>query len=163
MDALSALISRKLSEYANKRRGASGKGTVKPQFVKDNLFLIIKTTIPDPTFDSQTKENLTTPSSRFGCRLDVPDAFIDRLAKNSGILERCDALANNAATKMASKTDGSKKTRVSVAKLDDANWAGTSKSSTCTLFITEGDSAKALAIAGMAIIGRDRYGVWPVR
>ena len=162
VDAISALISRKLAEYANKRRGAAGKGVVKPQFVKDNLFLIIKSTIPDPTFDSQTKENLTTPSGRFGCRLDVPDSFIDRLGK-VGILERCDALASSAATKLTSKTDGSKKVRVSVAKLDDANWAGTAKSSECTLFITEGDSAKALAIAGMAVIGRDRYGVWPVR
>lgn len=36
-----------------------------------------------------------------------------------------------------------------VPKLDDANWAGTEKSHLCTLILTEGDSAKALAVAGL--------------
>jgi len=34
-------------------------------------------------------------------------------------------------------------------KLEDANWAGSNKSSQCTLILTEGDSAKALAMAGL--------------
>ena len=29
----------------------------------------------------------------------------------------------------------------------------------CTLILTEGDSAKALAVAGLAVLGRDKYGV----
>lgn len=33
----------------------------------------------------------------------------------------------------------------------------------CTLILTEGDSAKTLAVAGLAVIGRDRYGVYPLR
>ncbi len=36
-----------------------------------------------------------------------------------------------------------------VPKLEDANWAGTEKSHHCTLILTEGDSAKALAMAGI--------------
>jgi len=36
-----------------------------------------------------------------------------------------------------------------VPKLDDANWAGTDRSHQCTLILTEGDSAKALAVAGL--------------
>lgn len=36
-----------------------------------------------------------------------------------------------------------------VPKLDDANWAGTDRSQQCTLILTEGDSAKALAMAGL--------------
>ena len=32
----------------------------------------------------------------------------------------------------------------------------------CTLILTEGDSAKALAIAGLAVIGRDKFGVGAV-
>jgi len=31
------------------------------------------------------------------------------------------------------------------------------------LILTEGDSAKALAMAGVNIIGRDKYGVFPLR
>lgn len=33
----------------------------------------------------------------------------------------------------------------------------------CTLILTEGDSAKSLAVSGLAVIGRDRYGVFPLR
>jgi DNA topoisomerase-2 len=62
------------------------------------------------------------------------------------------------------KTDGAKKSRITgVPKLDDANWAGTHRSHECTLIITEGDSAKALAVAGLSVVGRDRYGVFPLR
>jgi DNA topoisomerase-2 len=31
------------------------------------------------------------------------------------------------------------------------------------LIVTEGDSAKSLAMAGIEIVGRDRYGVFPLR
>lgn len=33
----------------------------------------------------------------------------------------------------------------------------------CTLILTEGDSAKTLAVSGLGVIGRDRYGVFPLR
>ena len=49
---------------------------------------------------------------------------------------------------------GSKRARITgVEKLDDANDAGTKNSKECTLILTEGDSAKALAMAGVNIIG----------
>ena len=31
------------------------------------------------------------------------------------------------------------------------------------LVITEGDSAKALAVSGLSVVGRDYYGVYPVQ
>lgn len=46
-----------------------------------------------------------------------------------------------------------------VPKLNDAEWAGTAKSDLCTLILTEGDSAKA----GLSVVGRQRYGVFPLR
>jgi len=52
---------------------------------------------------------------------------------------------------------------VIVPKLYDANLAGGTHSLECTLILTEGDSAKALAVAGLSVIGRDRYGVFPLR
>lgn len=36
-------------------------------------------------------------------------------------------------------------------------------STDCTLILTEGDSAKSLAVSGLGVIGRDRYGVFPLR
>lgn len=50
-----------------------------------------------------------------------------------------------------------------IPKLDDANDAGTRNSERCTLILTEGDSAKSLAVAGLGVIGRDHYGVFPLR
>lgn len=50
-----------------------------------------------------------------------------------------------------------------IPKLDDANDAGTKNSISCTLILTEGDSAKALAVAGLGVVGRDRYGVFPLK
>ena len=50
-----------------------------------------------------------------------------------------------------------------IAKLDDANDAGTKHSRDCTLILTEGDSAKTLAVAGLSVVGRDRFGVFPLR
>ena len=48
-------------------------------------------------------------------------------------------------------------------KLIDANNAGGQHSGSCTLILTEGDSAKALAVAGLGVVGRDYFGVFPLR
>ena len=50
-----------------------------------------------------------------------------------------------------------------IPKLDDASNAGGSKSSKCSLIVTEGDSAKALATSGLSVVGRDNFGVFPLR
>ena len=50
-----------------------------------------------------------------------------------------------------------------IPKLDDANDAGGKNSRNCTLILTEGDSAKTLAVSGLGVIGRDKYGVFPLR
>src|SRR5690606_9528585 len=52
---------------------------------------------------------------------------------------------------------------VGIPKLDDANDAGGKHSRSCTLILTEGDSAKTLAVAGLAILGRDKFGVYPLK
>jgi DNA topoisomerase II len=162
VDAVAAVVCKKLSDYANKRRGQ--KATVKPQFVRDNLFLVVKSTVPDAAFDSQSKDYMTTPPGRFGVRIDVEDSVIEKLAKVSGILERCDALASAADDKKAAKTDGSKKSRITgIPALDDANWAGTAKSAETVLIMCEGLSAKTMAVAGLSEVGRDRYGIFPLR
>ena len=50
-----------------------------------------------------------------------------------------------------------------IKKLDDANNAGTVRSKKCTLVLTEGDSAKTLAVCGLSVVGRDNYGVFPLK
>ena len=50
-----------------------------------------------------------------------------------------------------------------IEKLDDANDAGKKNSELCTLILTEGDSAKSLVMGSIDILGRDRFGVYPLR
>jgi len=59
---------------------------------------------------------------------------------------------------------GSKKNRLlGIPKLEDANWAGTKKAIKCILILTEGDSAKALAMAGIDVKFRNQFGVFPLK
>jgi DNA topoisomerase-2 len=59
---------------------------------------------------------------------------------------------------------GAKKSKLTgIIKLDDANYAGTAKGKDCTLILTEGDSAKALAMSGLGVVGRDYFGVFPLK
>lgn len=52
--------------------------------------------------------------------------------------------------KLAKVVGGTKKAKISgIPKLEDANDAGTRNSDQCTLILTEGDSAKSLAMAGL--------------
>ena len=65
---------------------------------------------------------------------------------------------------MSKKCSASKHSKLKgIPKLDDANDAGTRNSNDCTLILTEGDSAKALAVSGLSVVGRDKYGVFPLR
>lgn len=151
-------ITKKLIDIVQKKR----KITLKPQHIKDHLFVFIKSTIVNPTFDSQTKDNLTTPSIKFGSKLEIDTKFVEKLYK-SGIVEKAISLTSIDDDKNAKKTDGKKKSSIRVNKLDDANWAGTAKSQQCSLILTEGDSAKTMAVSGLSEVGRDKYGVFPLK
>jgi DNA topoisomerase II len=63
-----------------------------------------------------------------------------------------------------SKTDGKKQSRITgIPKLDDATHAGTKESAKCTLILTEGDSAKAMALSGLSQEQRTFFGVYPLK
>ena len=136
--------------------------TVKPQYVKDSLFVFINSTIENPTFSSQTKDKHTTRVSEFGSKFTLTDDFTKKILK-LGFVDSLLAVAEAKEKKSLSKTDGKKVVRLSIPKLDDANKAGTNESLKCTLILTEGDSAKTTAVSGLSVVGRDYYGVFPLR
>lgn len=136
---------------------------LKPQYVKSTMFLFVKSTLVNPTFGSQVKSECTSKAQSFGSTFQAPQAFVKSVLK-TGIQDEVTALSKFREMKELKKTDGSKKSKITgIPKLDDANWAGTAKSEQCTLIVTEGDSAKALAVAGLSVVGRDKYGVFPMR
>lgn len=152
-----------LISQRSSRKGGAAQAAPKLQYVRDNLMVFVRATVPGAAFESQSKEALTTPASRFGAKVELSEAFVDRVYRIEGLVERVVGLSGVAAEREARKTDGSKRATVSVPKLEDADWAGTAKSAQCTLILTEGDSAKASAVAGLAVVGRQRYGVFPLR
>lgn len=136
---------------------------LKPNFIKDKLFLFLRATVANPVFNSQTKDQLTTASKDFGCVVQVSDKFIERLYKSSiteEIVEFCKAKESIA---LAKTTDGSKKNRVFIPKLEDAIKAGTNQSNKCSLILTEGLSALTFALHGRSVIGPDYIGAFPLR
>ena len=136
---------------------------LKPAHIKDNIFVFIRSTIENPAFDSQIKEYLTTPATKFGSKFDVSDKFIEKLIKTS-LIDRAVKLSDFKDNLGLQKNSGKKTTSIrGIDKLDDANKAGTSESLKCTLILTEGDSAKALAVAGLGVVGRDYFGVFPLK
>lgn len=144
--------------------GPGKKFDLKPAQLKDAVTFFVNATIVNPDFESQSKETLTTIASRFGSKFEISDKFVSKLAKEGGLLEEAAAVLDSKLAREAKKVDGKKTASVrGIPKLEDATWAGTAKSGECTLILTEGDSAAALAIAGLAVVGRERYGVFPLR
>ena len=131
---------------------------VKPALVRDSLAVFIHCFVENPSFSSQTKEVLT---SKVSCKLS--DDFLKKVVTKLNVVEKVLEQQNVKDNKENSKTDGKKHSKISVPKLDDATMAGTTKSHECTLILTEGDSAKAMALSGLSQEQRKTYGVFPLR
>ena len=152
-------ITRKLCEFIEKKK----KVKVNPNSIKEQLILFIRCDIENPAFDSQTKDYMNTPSSKFGSKCDVSDKFIEKVAK-MGVMDAALQLTEVKENKAAKKTDGVKSKSVrGIPKLTDANWAGTEKSKDCVVIFCEGDSAKAGIISGLSSEDRNSIGVYPLK
>ncbi|KAF3942273.1 hypothetical protein ABW19_dt0203736 [Dactylella cylindrospora] len=152
-------IVEKLTVHMKKNKAFAA---LKPSQIKSHFFLFINCLIENPAFTSQTKEQLTTRPGQFGRKGDPSDKFLQKVVK-SGILESLTDTAQTKTDALLKKTDGSRRARIVNSKLVDANKAGTKDGWQCTLILTEGDSAKALAMSGMEVVGRDHFGVFPLR
>jgi DNA topoisomerase-2 len=152
-------IVRKMSAYIKKKK----KVDVKPTSIKEQLMLFLRCDIENPSFNSQTKDELGTSSNNFGSTCNVSDEFIEKLAK-LGVMNAACALTEVKQNKAAKKTDGSKNKSIrGIPKLVDANFAGTSKSKDCTIIFCEGDSAKAGIVSGLSKDDRNIIGVYPMK
>eukprot|EP00928_Gymnodinium_smaydae_P070564 TRINITY_DN54374_c0_g1_i1.p1 TRINITY_DN54374_c0_g1~~TRINITY_DN54374_c0_g1_i1.p1 ORF type:complete len:1314 (-),score=374.03 TRINITY_DN54374_c0_g1_i1:105-3977(-) len=160
---LDQLVDGIISKASKQHKGSE----VKRVHVKSHLSLFVNCLIENPAFSSQTKEQMTLKTSMFGSSCNIQKSFLDEICANTGIV---DAVVAEAQAKMTATMDRDisssnfrGKRVLGVPKLEDANDAGSKFSKDCTLILTEGDSAKALAIAGLSVIGRDKYGVFPLR
>jgi DNA topoisomerase II len=131
--------------------------------IKNKLLIFVNCLIENPAFDGQTKDALNSKPSTFGTVCTLPEKYLQELVRSSGIVE-------SIISDLASKENGrvvfskaSRKQLLDVPKLEDAHNAGGPHGADCTLILTEGDSAKALAVAGLEVVGREKFGVLPLR
>ena len=132
---------------------------VKPTLVRDSLAVFIHCFVENPAFNSQTKEVLT---SKVSCKLS--EDFLKKAVSKLNIVTKVLEQQSLKDAKEDKKTDGKKQTKITgIPKLDDAVYAGTLKSHECILILTEGDSAKAMAISGLSQEQRKYHGVFPLK
>jgi DNA gyrase/topoisomerase IV subunit B len=117
----------------------------------------------NPVFDTQTKENLTSKLNGNVKDFTLSEGLLKRLSKDDMFSDLIEL------SLMKEKMDAEKELnkqitkRIRIDNLVDANKAGTTESSKCQLFLTEGLSASASAISGFSIIGRDYNGSYPLK
>jgi len=146
------------------RKLNKGGMDIKPGHVKNHMFLFVNCLIVNPSFSSQTKEFMSLKEKSFGSTCEINKKFHDEVGK-SGIVELVMqwARAKENIDLKRKVVGGRQRKLVGIPKLEDANDAGGKHSDECTLILTEGDSAKTLAVAGFSVVGRDKYGVFPLR
>ena len=152
-------IIRKVTAYIEKKKKIKVKGAT----IKEQLMIFVNCLVENPSFDSQTKDTLNTPVSKFGSSVDITDKFIEKVLK-LGVMDTALSLTQVKEATQSKKTDGKKTTTIrGIPKLIDANKAGTAESTKCTLILTEGDSAKSGVVSGLSASDRNYIGVYPLK
>ncbi|CZT01064.1 probable DNA topoisomerase 2 [Rhynchosporium graminicola] len=144
-----------------KKKNAKGTA-LKTNQIRNHIFLFVNCLIVNPAFTSQTKEQLTTKAKQFGSKCILTEGFLKKIGQTDAVQNILN-FQQAKADQVLAKSDGNKRSRMNNPKLVDANLAGTKRGHECTLILTEGDSAKSLAVAGRAVLDPDRIGVFPLR
>jgi|LauGreDrversion4_1035100.scaffolds.fasta_scaffold00753_8 DNA topoisomerase-2 len=160
VDYILGQLTRKLADYIEKKK----KIKVSPSSIKEQLILFLRCDIENPTFDSQTKDFMSTAPNRFGSSCVVSDAFVEKVAK-MGIMDMACSLSEAKEGRLAKKTDGTKTKNIrGIANLIDANWSGTKDhSKDCVLILCEGLSALSGIVSGLSSEDRNTVGIYPLK
>jgi len=160
VDHIISQVTRKLQEYIEKKK----KVKVNLTSIKEQLILFLRCDVENPAFDSQTKDYLNTPYSKFGSICNVSDGFIEKVAK-MGVMDLACSITEAKESKVAAKkTDGSKTKSIrGINNFIDANFSGTEKSNQCILILCEGLSALSGIVSGLSSDDRNIIGIYPLK
>lgn len=141
-----------------------GGKNIKVSDIKKYLLIFVAADIVNPNFDSQSKEILKTPPEKFGSTFVLSTATLNQIDAELQLVETIRNILLRKTLSDMTKGNNTKKGKITgIAKLEDANWAGTKNSHLCKLILTEGDSAAGMARSGLAVVGRDKFGIFPLR
>lgn len=139
------------------------KVELKKSEIMKHVGIVVNALIKNPRFSSQTKDKCTTKRSDLGSS-PIWKAKDLKKAVNAVfpvVQEVAYAKINKKARRMVGAVKGS---RLVIPKYEGAKKAGTKNESIkCSLVLTEGDSAKALATQGFSVTGRKYFGVFPLK
>ena len=161
VDYILGQLTRKLIAAAEKKKK---KVALTASALREQLFLFLRCDIVNPTFDSQSKETLSTPATKFGSSCVVSDAFVEKVCR-LGVLDTAASIVEAKDLSRAKrKTDGAKvRTLRGIENLVDANWSGTKESHRCRLFLCEGLSAQTGVLSGLSSEDRNVVGIYPLK
>lgn len=143
------------------RRVKDGAANIKPAVLRQEIVLVATFLLPNPTFTSQQKDCLDLKVSKFGFTFD-PDAGFRAALERTPLVDRIATHVRLDIDKALRKHTKAPRGRPVMSKYEPALKAGKAGHA-ASLILTEGDSAKALAVAGISVVGRDLYGVYPLR
>ena len=146
-----------------KKRNKKSTSSLSRANIRNKCFVFVNATVPNPHFNSQTKERLTTEMYGHGVKLTLEQ--VEKMIQSCGLLQALETvLQEKEMHAMQRKMNGKQKKHLKgIPKLSDASCAGTTQSKYCSLIVTEGDSAAAMATAGLSVVGRKHYGVFPLK
>lgn len=159
IDYVSLQIATKIRDFIKKKH----KVDVKPNIIKQQMFLFVKCSINAPMFTSQTKEFMSTEVRNYGASYVPSDKFIKKVLESAVVQKVLDWVegekhrADMAELRNLNKTTQSTNFLKRIAKFDDAASKDRSK---CAIYFTEGDSAKNTI---MSARNPDIHGAFPMR
>lgn len=129
------------------------KATVKQLECFFQIFIVCE--LDKPEFTSQTKHELSSPSPK---TTKISPEQVKKVLKWNWSIELSSRLEPQTRARKAKKLD------IDFTKVEDAQFAGTDKSSECTLLLCEGNSAKSLCVAGFTCLeDRAKYGAFALK
>jgi DNA topoisomerase-2 len=157
------------SALSRKAAATRGSKELSETHIRNHMWLFVEANIENPNFNSQAKLRLTTPVSKFAPKKWTPDkealeSFVNKIY-GSDIVKSARVLADAAEVAKLARVGGKKTATLKQMPkgLEDAHRAGTKDAGQCSLILTEGESAKGFAMAGLKVIGRDYFGVYPLK
>lgn len=160
VDAVLRALADVVSAAVSKRRKETVR--VRPVTLRERLTVVVAALLVNPRFTSQTKEKLDTQS--LGVDFELSPKTANAVEKSGLVDHFCTQL--EAHDERAVERSVRKKRAPLVPKYEPAlklSARRTPHTPPFSLYVTEGDSAKGLAVAGFSVVGREHNGVFPLR
>lgn len=145
---------------------------IKPNYIKNNIDIFINAVIVNPDFQSQSKDELTTPIKSYKQKYIIKSNIYEKIINETKLVEYIKELLEIANQKLLKKTNGNINTSggknkhiiLDIPKLEDALYVLEGKKDPRTIMIfTEGDSAKTFALNGRNVVSEELIGVFPLK